>query len=447
MYCNHFGLEEPPFRITPDTRRFFVGADRGTVLQALSYAVLAGEGMIKLTGEVGSGKTMLCRMLAERLPAQVEVIYLANPSLSREDILHAIVLELGLDVDARRSRVEVLNCLQQYLLDRARAGRQVVLFIEEAQGMPLETLEEIRLLSNLETRDSRLLQILLFGQPELNQRLAGREVRQLRDRITHSFDLAPLNAAAVRDYVRFRLQSVGHVDGEVFSPAAIRRLVRDSQGLLRRLNILADKALLAAYAHGDTQVTAAHVRQAWRDSEFVARGGLPLKHFGAVAAGLTAFSLGVASYAFVPRLTSALPPAPPTPAAAEVSVAPRGQASTPLARRQAATAAWLETADAGQMRFTIQLLLTDDREPAPLQRLLRDPRLAPLLDDIRLFRTQVQGVERWSVIYGSFSDYKVAQAALNALPEHLQVHRPYLRSLSAVVREARRTEQQQEAKT
>lgn len=445
MYCNHFGLQEPPFRITPDTRRFFVGADRGAVLEALTYAILAGEGMIKLTGEVGSGKTMLCRMLAERLPAEVEVVYLANPSLSREDILHAIALELGLELAEPGARMDVLNRLQQYLLDRCRAGRQVVLFIEEAQSMPLETLEEIRLLSNLETRDSRLLQILLFGQPELNQRLSGHEVRQLRDRITHSFDLAPLDAGAVRDYLRFRLQRAGHVDGELFSRAAIRKLADHSHGLLRRLNTLADKALLAAYADQAGEVTAAHVRQARRDSEPCATRRLQFKHIGAVAAGVAAFSLGVASYAFAPRLASL---APVVPDAVETIVPDVSSETTLLERRRAATAAWLADSDAERRnkRFTIQLLLTENLSHVPLERLLRDPRLASLVDEIYLLRTRVQGVARWSVIYGGFADYDAARAALDELPEYLQVHQPYLRSLSAVVREAR-TEQQQEART
>ena len=156
MYCEHFGLEEPPFRITPDTRFFFSGGNRGAVLGGLVYAITRGEGIIKVVGEVGSGKTMLCRMLELGLPPHVEVAYLANPHLRPDDVPQAIAAEMGLPVAAGATRLQVLRILQETLLAKHADGRQVVLFIEEAQGMPLETLEEIRLLSNLETQQGLL---------------------------------------------------------------------------------------------------------------------------------------------------------------------------------------------------------------------------------------------------------------------------------------------------
>ncbi len=157
MYFNYFGLAQAPFKITPDTRLFFPGGNRGAVLEALVYAVTSGEGIVKVVGEVGSGKTMLCRMLARKLPEKTEIVYLANPSLSPEHILHAIAFELKLPAAASDSRLKVLHTLQDYLIRRHAENVRVVTFIEEAQGMPIETLEEIRLLSNLETEDEKLL--------------------------------------------------------------------------------------------------------------------------------------------------------------------------------------------------------------------------------------------------------------------------------------------------
>jgi MSHA biogenesis protein MshM len=269
MYYDYFGLKQPPFRITPDTSLFYPGGDRGAVLDALIYAILNGEGMVKVVGEVGSGKTMLCRMLEKELPEKVEVVYLANPSLSPENILHAIAFELKLSVQADTSRLQVMHDLQEYLLKRHAENRQVVVFVEEAQAMPIATLEEIRLLSNLETQQSKLLQIALFGQPELDELIAKPEIRQLKERITYSFQLNPFVSEHIRDYVSTRLRASGYRAGEIFNKAAIRKIEHYSKGLLRRVNILADKSLLAAYADNTHEVTVRHVKQAARDSEFI----------------------------------------------------------------------------------------------------------------------------------------------------------------------------------
>ena len=157
MYYAHFGLKQPPFKITPNTDFFFSGGNRGAVLDALIYAITSGEGIIKVVGEVGSGKTMLCRMLQTLLPEKVESVYLANPSVAPEDVLHAIAFELQLKLPKNADRLQVMQVLQKYLLDRHEQGKQVVIFVEEAQGMPIATLEEIRLLSNLETKHDKLL--------------------------------------------------------------------------------------------------------------------------------------------------------------------------------------------------------------------------------------------------------------------------------------------------
>jgi type II secretory pathway predicted ATPase ExeA len=269
MYYEYFGLNQPPFKITPDTSLFFPGGNRGAVLQALIYAITEGEGIVKVVGEVGSGKTMLCRMLEVELPENVEVVYLANPSLSPENILHAIAFELKLNVTETDNRLKVMNELQNYLVDRHADNRQIVVFVEEAQGMPIATLEEIRLLSNLETTQHKLLQIVLFGQPELDEKIATREIRQLKERITYSFQLAPFKGNDVKDYLNSRMRTCGYRSEDVFSASAVSVITKYSKGLLRRINILADKSLLAAYATNTHKVTASHVKTAARDSEFL----------------------------------------------------------------------------------------------------------------------------------------------------------------------------------
>ncbi len=288
MYDEHFGLSEPPFKITPDTRLFYTGGSRGAILDAIVYAITSGEGIIKVVGEVGSGKTMLCRMLEVRLPESVEVVYLANPSLSPDNILHAIAFEMRLPVEANANRLQVMQALQEYLLEKHANNRQVVMFVEEAQSMPLETLEEIRLLSNLETQRAKLLQIILFGQPELEPNLSEPHIRQLRERITHSFDLPPFGRQETREYLDFRMRAAGYRGPQVFSRGAVRALARASKGLVRRTNILADKSLLAAYAAGVHLISGRHVKVAVKDSEFgrPARKRKPLVGL-AVAAGVT----------------------------------------------------------------------------------------------------------------------------------------------------------------
>jgi type II secretory pathway predicted ATPase ExeA len=276
MYYEYFGLKQPPFNITPDTSLFYPGGNRGAVLEALIYAITEGEGIVKVVGEVGTGKTMLCRMLEVELPENVEVVYLANPRLSPEDILYAIAFELKLDVTETDNRLKLMNELQNYLLDRHADNRQIVVFVEEAQAMPIATLEEIRLLSNLETTQDKLLQIVLFGQPELDEKIATREIRQLKERITYSFQLAPFKKDEVKDYLNSRMRTCGYRSGDVFTPSAVSNISKYSKGLIRRINILADKALLAAYAGNTHKVTSSHVKFAAQDSEFIINRILPM---------------------------------------------------------------------------------------------------------------------------------------------------------------------------
>ncbi|MDZ7734846.1 MAG: AAA family ATPase [Gammaproteobacteria bacterium] len=293
MYYEHFGFRYPPFKITPDTSLFFPGGNRGAILEALSYAIRNGEGIVKVVGEVGSGKTMLCRMLEIELPKNIEIVYLANPRLSPDNILHAIAFELKLPVSDDDNRLVVMQSLQNYLLERHAENRQVVVFIEEAQSMPLATLEEIRLLSNLETNQHKLLQIVLFGQPELDDMLAKPQIRQLKERITYHFNLEPLRQNEIRDYMNARLRSCGYRGGTLFTTGATSLIARYSQGLLRRVNILADKALLAAYAGNSRRVGRRQVMAAVRDSEF-----RPLWTHYLWPAALTVFLLAVSMLAY-----------------------------------------------------------------------------------------------------------------------------------------------------
>ncbi len=284
MYYDYFNLKQPPFKITPDTSLFFPGGDRGAILDALIYAIVSGEGIVKLVGEVGSGKTTLCRMLEKELPENIEIVYLANPSLSPDNILHAIAFELHLKVRPDDSRLKVMNSLQNYLLEQHAENKQIVVFVEEAQSMPIATLEEIRLLSNLETAQNKLLQIVIFGQPELDVMISKQEIRQLKERITYSFYLSPLKPNEVKDYINSRLRACGYRSVELFNEKAFKTIFKYSGGLLRRINILADKSLLACYAANANNVTKKHVELAARETEFVIKRRFPVFQWGMITA-------------------------------------------------------------------------------------------------------------------------------------------------------------------
>jgi MSHA biogenesis protein MshM len=224
-----------------------------------------------VVGEVGTGKTMLCDWLEERLPNNVQIVYLANPSLTPEDILHAVALEVELDLPSDANRLQVMHRLQESLLAGQGNNQRVVVLVEETQSMPVDTLEEIRLLSNLETKNEKLLQIVLFGQPELDENLAKTQIWQLRERITHSFALTPLGREEIKGYVAFRLRASGYRGRDAFTSDAYRAMSRASEGLTKRVNIIADKAMLAAFADDTHDVSAKHVKSAIADSEFSAK--------------------------------------------------------------------------------------------------------------------------------------------------------------------------------
>lgn len=492
MYFSHFGLKQPPFKITPNTEFFFSGGNRGAVLDALIYAVTSGEGIIKVVGEVGSGKTMLCRMLESLLPQNVESVYLANPSVAPEDILHAIAFELHLELPETADRLQVMHALQNYLLQRYSENRQVVIFIEEAQGMPIATLEEIRLLSNLETKNDKLLQIVLFGQPELDENLNQTQIRQLRERITHSFNLGPLMQEDIGEYLIFRLRTAGYFGPQLFTKGAIRKIASASKGLVRRVNILADKAMLAAFADNAYAVSPRHVAIAIKDSEFGAeqsgttsRYPWPLVAGGTLLIGLAA---GFAAHMWLEsRLTEAvhvvapaaqapavpvMPATPPQPKAPATAIgepppgppaataaatpppvvppeppAPQPATGSPetgkpadqfaqsaadiLDKRLQATEAWLTQQPATTV--TIQLMGTD--KPDLLRHQLQSLARMIALDDIFIYQIDFKGKPFYTLLYGSYPDRNAAKAELQALPKSLRAYRPHLRTVGGLQKE------------
>lgn len=338
MYLEHFGLSEAPFKITPHTEFFFAGANRGETLEALMYAITSGEGMVKVTGEVGSGKTMLCRVLMERLPKTVETIYLAVPSISRDEILATIASDLGVTIPSGTT-TKLIRALQDRLIELHAAGRQVVALIDEAHAMPLETLEEIRLLSNLETSRDKLMQIVLFGQPELDQHLLLPNMRQLRERITHSFSLLPLPARDIKDYLDFRLRAAGYRGPDLFSKEALRLIAEASEGLTRRINIYADKTLLAAFAAGTHTIGADHVRAAINDTKIVVASSAASQHkwlipvaglLVGLAVGFVLGRLSLGDMGVPPKITTPDAPSnPPSPTKMTTPVDKPTAVSTP----------------------------------------------------------------------------------------------------------------------
>ena len=264
-YLRHFGLRELPFGITPDTSYFFACASVREALNTLLIAAANGEGFIKITGEVGTGKTLLCRKFLSTLGPSWVSAYIPNPNLEPRSLLFALADELG----AGGPRVEPYRLekdLMQRLFDIARQGKRVVLCMDETQAMPLATLETVRLLTNLETEKRKLMQVILFGQPELDRKLASDSVRQLRQRITFQYTLKALTRSEVADYVAHRLTIAGYSGPAVFTTAALRAVHLASRGIPRLVNILAHKALLVVYGEGGRTVDRGHVKAAVEDT-------------------------------------------------------------------------------------------------------------------------------------------------------------------------------------
>lgn len=266
MYEAHFGLRELPFGITPDTSFFFGSPRSQEALNTLLVAARSGEGFIKITGEVGTGKTLLCRKFMATLGEDFITAYIPNPYLEPRTLMLALADELELSFEREVDQHQLLKTITHHLLRLAGQDKRVLLCIDEAQALPLETMEALRLLTNLETEKRKLLQIVLFGQPELNRKLEDESIRQLAQRITFHYHLGPLGRDDLDYYIAHRLRVAGHDGARLFSGAAIARLYRASGGIPRLVNILAHKALMLCYGQGRQQVSAAHVVAAARDT-------------------------------------------------------------------------------------------------------------------------------------------------------------------------------------
>jgi len=472
MYLSHFGLTQSPFSITPNPEFFYAGNQRGAILDALVYAVCTGEGIVKVTGEVGSGKTMLCRMLVNLLPQKIKVIYLVNPSLNRTEVIYAIAGELDLGVEGKRTD-EIIRLLQNELIKIHAEDRQVVLLVEEAQAMPLDTLEEIRLFSNLETAHHKLLQVVLFGQPELDENLSLARMRPLKERITHSFKMPRLEAKFLPEYLMLRMRAAGYRGPDIFTKRAIKRIANVSDGIVRRINILADKSLLAAFAENTHAIQIRHAHAAIHDCEFsrtitlwqrrrMLGWGFALSLIACLLA--TWYTLAwptidvTPAQVVLPASSSdivAAPPQeprlpPPTPrSTADFSSQPppdstltsstsasNTSTSSPsinstLGERLIATQTWLN--NESQDSYTIQLLLAPTENPAKLERFLKKMQAATGLSSLYVYPARIGATTQLAIASGNYSSREEAQSALIRLSEtNRWSTRPYLRTLKGV---------------
>lgn len=269
MYLYHFGMRELPFSLTPNTSFYFGLPSHNEAMQVLMTALQTGEGFIKVTGEVGTGKTLLCRKLLNEMPDAFEVAYLPNPSLSPGEIRFALASELGIKNISKINQQQLTQKIQLKLLELNQKGKGVVLVVDEAQTIPWESFETMRLFTNLETESRKLVQVVMFGQPELDEMLASSRLRQLRQRITFSYKLRSLNKEELAAYVNHRLATAGYQGASVFSPAALTALYKYSMGIPRLANIICHKALMLAYGEGQHSVSRKQIGLAAKDTDGV----------------------------------------------------------------------------------------------------------------------------------------------------------------------------------
>ena len=472
LYLDHFGLKKPPFKITPDLDFFFAGGRRGDILSALLHVAKHEEGIITVVAEVGSGKTLLSRLMISQLGSQVSTVYLPNPCFSRDEILSAIARDLGL-IDLPASTEAKLSTLQQELLRRHAQGQRVLLVVDEAHAMPPESLEEIRLLSNLETESHKLVNIMLFGQPELDTLLADPRLRQVRDRVIHRFELQALPHAEACAYIDHRLRAAGWKGGALFSPAALALLVKASAGRARRINLLADKALLGAYADAAMLVDAKHVQGALSELHSEGVQGLPKAWVAQLKWGVASVALaGVMAAVAVwlierhpspevqPNAVRQVQPTSPAPPAAAVpntaatvaaagvpASAPAPSSVQPLVAPTAAVSSpHAEPFDAELQSYLLrtQALLEQGSAARYTLQIAAIPRdvsaqgyltfAAKHVDSSALYAqySTYNGRNFVSVYYGSYATMGQATAALAGLPEALRYNKPIVRTWARI---------------
>jgi MSHA biogenesis protein MshM len=267
MYLYHFGLTELPFTLTPNTA-FYVGLEpHNEALAVLLTALKSGEGFIKVIGEVGTGKTLLCRKLLNEIPEHFVTAYIPNPYLKPDELRRAVAVELGVKQAQRMSLQLLTQRIQQRLLELHGEGHSVVLILDEAQALPEESLEALRLFTNLETETRKLLQVVLFAQPELDERLATTKFRQLKQRITFSYKLRAMTTPEVQSYIQHRLKVAGYKGAALFTNSLAKKVARVSQGVPRLVNVLCHKMLMLSYGQGQYQLTPKHLSAAIKDTE------------------------------------------------------------------------------------------------------------------------------------------------------------------------------------
>ncbi|OUS16349.1 hypothetical protein A9Q88_07545 [Gammaproteobacteria bacterium 50_400_T64] len=467
MYSQFFGLQGPPFRITPDTSFFYSGGEREALINAIAYAISHGDGIIKVVGEVGSGKTMLSRMLASQLPDNITLVFLLNPSLQARDLVYAIGRELGLELDRTCTKSDALQRVQNKLLAMHANNQRAVVFIDEAQCMPLETLEELRLLSNLETETDKLLQLVLFGQPELDEHLSDASVRQIKERIIHSFYLKPFTLAEVGEYLSFRLHKAGYNGSPFFTAAALKLLTRFSSGLPRKLTILADKSLLAAFAAQSRSVDASHVRLAAKDSGQLNSGSKYIRVLLVLVSaflvwGLTVYKPSVGNVGLGDAVRTethlgaveesdstlnkeqpaaleighSLPAEKPitasVPEISSVSVLKKGPVTTEPITIEALTLKtqqWM-VASSGAV-YTIQILSAEAEDDQFLEHFFMNVKRDIGLNELYVHPMRDGGKPIFAVTLGGFADFGKAREYLASLPVFIQRYQPYIKNISS----------------
>ena len=338
MYTSFFGLGEKPFAITPDPRYLFMSERHAEALAHLLYGITEAGGFIQLTGEVGTGKTTIVRSLLERMPGHADVAVILNPQLTPVEFVLTVCEELGIfmrDEDSTSIK-DLVDLLNRRLLEAHARGRRVVLIVDEAQNLTPSTLEQVRLLTNLETGSQKLLQIILIGQPELREALDRVELRQLAQRITGRYHLAPLSRSETAAYVSHRLKVAG-ATGEVFTPAALQEVHRLSSGVPRIINVICDRALLGAFTQEQHQIGAGMVREA--ASEVYGRSFNPpwMKALVGSAGGVAVFGLGLGIWQLLPANPAESQPlaaieAPAPPAITPISLTPPPPPPAPRAQ-------------------------------------------------------------------------------------------------------------------
>lgn len=486
LYLEHFNLRELPFRITPAVEFFYRGCVRGETLDALKYAIENGEGIMSVVGEVGTGKSMLCRVLMTDLADEVRLVYIANPSFSDLEIIFHIAEELGIEISDKQH--QVARDLQSRLLELNQAGQRVLVCIDEAQAMPDSSLEQIRLLSNLETSTDKIVQIVMFGQPELTEKLGRNHMRQLRERITSSFNLRNLNADEVRDYIVHRLRKAGANEPEkLFSRSAIGTIAKVSQGISRRINILCDKAMLAAFAEDSDRVTNSHAQQAARDARYrrfdddAGQKRHPGQGARAIFGGLAAVA-AVAAVAYQMN-SSPAPEAGPEPVAVQASEpAPaqtqgQGEVATASPARPAARPEPQPVAQQQQRQEPNQVALVDNprwhsyppssylrlrlnatetlfgqvAEPGlytariltvprdrviDIERYLRDLARFFTVRNVLVYPAVAEGQEVFVITYGSYPSEFQAELFIHELPSFFRSNKPFTQALAVSQLEA-----------